>query len=218
MTKLPTKQEADNDPLAALEKLLEIMQAYERKKSFAQPSESFSIYDMGVPTIKPDTSTALKQAVIEYENKIRAEWLEHGVIFTTDGKIIQEITGTQDTLVFNLTHEQEISAYNGVMTHNHPKGFTFSYEDIKTACELKLSEVRAVTKYCRHSMRFNGNWKNKFILQKAIDNTSDKANAMVKQLIKSDVVSATHLNYELDHQTWILVAQELGFTYVREKS
>lgn len=187
----------------------------QNQKNFAQPSETFGVYDMGIPVMQTDTSTSLKKAIIEYENRIRDEWLEHGVIFAPTGKIIAETIGTQDTISFDLTSEQEILAYNAVMTHNHPKGFTFSYEDIKTACELKLAEVRAVTKYCRHSMQFNGHWRNRFALQKAFDNAEYEADAITERLILADLVSASHAAYELEHQKWGLVAKQFGFTYTR---
>lgn len=216
--KFPGDAEIDADPIQALHELLAIVKNRENQKYFAQPSDGFSIYDFGSPSVEPDTSTALKKAVIAYEDDIRNKDIEHGAIFNKNGDTIAISTGTKNSLYFDLTEQEETLIRNGVMTHNHPKGFTFSFEDIKTACEYRLAEIRVVTRYYRYSMKFNNNWRSRFALRKVVAESLEKANTITKQLIIADEISAAHLDYELEHQLWVVVAKEIGFTYTREKS
>lgn len=189
-------------------------------KQFKQPpSETFSIYDSGAPIVKPDVSTPLKKAVVKFENEIRAKDVEHGAFFGFDEKsLILSGKGDASKLAFAFTANDLEEVKNSVFTHNHPNGGTFSLEDIIAACDLQLSEIRAVTNTFRFRMEFSKNWVDEEILQKVIDEVIPRANDIVTDMLKRDELHISNANDEVNHQIWRLVAQRLKFTYIRERS
>lgn len=189
-------------------------------KNFNQPpSETFSIYDDGAPTVKPDISTPRKTAVVEYEDGIRDKDVEHGAFFGDgENSLILDGKGDTNMLAFDLTQNQLNNLKDSTFTHNHPKGGTFSVDDIVSACDMELREIRAVTGKMRHSMAFNARWINKNELRRAIDEAIPKANDTVTAMLLSDEINISNANNEVSHQVWRLIAQRFGFTYTREKS
>lgn len=189
-------------------------------KRFNQPpSETFSIYDAAAPTVKPDISTPQKKAVVAFEDKIRDKEAEYGAFFGEgDNNLLFSMQGDTDNIVFSLTNPQWASLKNSIFTHNHPKGGTFSIDDIVSACEIELREVRVVTDKMRHSMAFNDRWVSENELRKAIDETIPKANDTVTAMLLSDELHISNANNEVNHQVWRLIAQRFGFTYTRERS
>ena len=189
------------------------------KDTFNQPpTETFSIYDVGVLPVKPDTSTPLKKAVIEYEDSIRNQPIEHGAFFDSTGLLITSTLGDDSSLSFS--NDDLLKSLGSYFTHNHPQGGTFSKRDIETAISMNLREIRAVTRNFRYSMQFNEVIIDNKKLQKAIDDSVLKANDIVSDMIKTDKLNPVYANDELNHQIWVLVARELKLKlkYTREKS
>jgi hypothetical protein len=82
------------------------------EKHFKQPSETFSIYDAGVPLMEPDTSTPLKKAIIDVENGIRNNELETGAAFNSDGVILFKRQGLPDRVTLT---DHELSLLNNAV-------------------------------------------------------------------------------------------------------
>ena len=108
-------------------------------KSFKQPQNEPSFYDLPKKTQKPDVSTPARKKAVAYENDIRSENTEYGAFISQDGKIIKMIAGDTDKVSVSSDFWSKV-AYS-TFTHNHPKGSNFSIEDILTAAELKIGRA-----------------------------------------------------------------------------
>lgn len=79
--------------------------------------------------------------IAKFEDLIRKESIEHGMIIDDNGKIIAYKEGEADKISFG----EFVSVAEGkTLTHNHPSNGTFSEWDFFAAYDLKLSEIRAV--------------------------------------------------------------------------
>lgn len=186
------------------------------EKHFKQPSETFGIYDPGVPIVKPDTSTALKKAVIEVEDKIRNDDLETGIAFNESGLILFQRQGMSD--VIQLTHD-DLKLLNGaVFTHNHPAGMPFSIADVRMAITYRLKEIRAVTPYLRYSMYPTDHWCSQAALIAAIHDVKQEANAFVNEQVRLGEINPQFAESEYLHYIWVKVADHLNIHYRRERS
>ncbi|WP_342575179.1 hypothetical protein [Paenibacillus sp. FSL M8-0142] len=83
------------------------------------------------------------RTVNKFEDQIRKEPLEHGQFFDKNGNLIGEtVVGTEKSI--NLSKHKDI-AKDTVFTHNHPTNGPFSLEDIATAVDFNMAEIRAVS-------------------------------------------------------------------------
>nr|WP_144266491.1 hypothetical protein [Paenibacillus curdlanolyticus] len=81
--------------------------------------------------------------VVDLENSIRYESKEHGQFFDSDGN-------SNGVMIIGTENSIDLSPYrklgkNAVFTHNHPKNRTFSWQDLETAIEFDMAEIRAVS-------------------------------------------------------------------------
>jgi len=85
-----------------------------------------------------------KQKIIfDYENMIRDQIFESCGAFDINGNFILHKNGEKDRINFTL---EEMTKLKGVIfTHNHPSGGSFSKEDVKFACRVKIKELRVIT-------------------------------------------------------------------------
>lgn len=202
--------------MSILDAMINTMQRQESR--FRQPHPVFSVYDAGAPSIRPDISTPMRKAAVEFENRIRNEDREHGALFSAHGEMIQQTVGNEEMLGFTLDEMQKNRIINGLMTHNHPSGYTFSIEDIESACYFKLDEIRVVTRWHRYRMQFHGNWKSKIVINESINLAKPLAREITRMMVTSSVIGVPDAHYEASHQTWLIVARYFGWTYTQEKS
>ncbi len=81
--------------------------------------------------------------IAKVESAIRHKKIEYGQFFDSTGKKVGErIKGTENSI--DLSPYKNI-AENKIFTHNHPKNRTFSFQDIDTAIQYDMAEIRAVT-------------------------------------------------------------------------
>ena len=78
------------------------------------------------------------------EDKIRNEQYEHLLLIDSKGNVSRE-AGDNNTSQVNVPEEMIRMSVDGVMTHNHPRGTTFSWQDVQTALTIGLKEIRATT-------------------------------------------------------------------------
>lgn len=186
------------------------------EKHFKQPSETFSIYDAGVPLMEPDTSTPLKKAIIDVENEIRNDELETGAAFNSDGVILFKRQGLPDQVT--LTDHELNLLNNSVFSHNHPKGMPFSIADIRMAITYNIKEIRAVTPYLRYSMYPKNQWCGKAALIATINDVSLDANKFVNEQVRLGEINPQFAEAEYLHYIWVKVADRLNLNYWRERS
>lgn len=83
------------------------------------------------------------ESVNKFEDKIRNKPVEHGQFFDKDGKSVGEtVVGTEKSI--NITNQKDV-AKDTIFTHNHPTNGPFSLEDIATAVDFDMAEIRAVS-------------------------------------------------------------------------
>ncbi|WP_161556853.1 WXG100 family type VII secretion target [Paenibacillus amylolyticus] len=82
-------------------------------------------------------------AVNKFEDQIRKKPVEHGQFFDMDGKSVGEtVVGTEKSI--NIMNQKD-TAKDTIFTHNHPTNGPFSLEDIATAVDFDMAEIRAVS-------------------------------------------------------------------------
>lgn len=89
--------------------------------------------------------------IIEAEQQIRHEKVERGVIFSPNGNILWEKTGTKSSI--DISEAIEAGLLKGcIFTHNHPLQTSFSMDDFKVFIAHGLLEMRAVDQKYAYSM------------------------------------------------------------------
>lgn len=188
-------------------------------KSFKQPQNEPSFYDLPKKTHKPDVSTPARKKAVAYENDIRSENTEYGAFISQDGKIIKMIAGDTDKVSVSSDFWSKVA--HSTFTHNHPKGSNFSIEDILTAAELNLAEVRVVTKNMRFaisSSKETNIWPSAKEIQNTVDELKPKALDITRNMINTDFINIRFAQHELEHQLWLMVSKRLNLNYSREMS
>lgn len=188
-------------------------------KSFKQPQNEPSFYDLPKKTQKPDVSTPARKKAVAYENDIRSENTEYGAFISQDGKIIKMIAGDTDKVSVSSDFWSKVA--HSTFTHNHPKGSNFSIEDILTAAELNLAEVRVVTKNMRFAISSSKEtdiWPSAKEIQNTVVELKPKALDITRNMINTDFINIRFAQHELEHQLWLMVAKRLNLNYSREMS
>ena len=88
--------------------------------------------------------SAFQRNVRRAEDSIRNEQTEHLMVLDSKGNVAARSGDGQRSEV-SFTPEMERLARDAVVTHNHPGGSTFSWEDIHASMLLGIKEVRATT-------------------------------------------------------------------------
>ncbi|MEO2211611.1 hypothetical protein ABGV40_12275 [Paenibacillus amylolyticus] len=87
--------------------------------------------------------TNILKNVTETENNIKNLPLEHGQFFDKHGNLLGDIIiGTESAI--NLNPYRHLGK-DAIFTHNHPKNGSFSIQDMETAVDFNMAEMRAVT-------------------------------------------------------------------------
>ena len=85
----------------------------------------------------------VKMRVLNRENRISKKSYEEAYLYDQKGNVLLHKTGLRNEVSFS---DAEIALMkNGILTHNHPLGTTFSPDDIYMAIVGNLQEIRAVT-------------------------------------------------------------------------
>ena len=90
------------------------------------------------------TDGDITKKIRDYEDTIREQDYETAAVFDDKGDVVFTKDGESDAV--NFTKEEGESFEGLRFTHNHPKGFGFSPQDIKFACKAKMKEIRVVSK------------------------------------------------------------------------
>lgn len=188
-------------------------------KSFKQPQNEPSFYDLPKKTQKPDVSTPARKKAVAFEEEFRESSREYGIFISNDGEKSYPLSG--DINKVKVPRELWGKVVGTTFTHNHPGGSNFSIDDIITAAELNLAEVRAVTEHMRFIMsngKSNKLWPSENEIRQALKELNPKALDLTRNMINSDRINSRYAQSELEHQLWMLAAQKLGLKYKREKS
>ncbi|MCL2074039.1 MAG: hypothetical protein FWH18_08965 [Marinilabiliaceae bacterium] len=87
--------------------------------------------------------------VVAFEKSIRNNSFETLAVFDKDGNILLQNRGNETEAEAHAT----VNVENGILTHNHPNGGSFSDIDIQSALHFNQAEVRVVTDTYTYSMK-----------------------------------------------------------------
>ncbi len=141
------------------------------------------------------------------------------MLYDQSGNEVFAKVGQQHQVDFTVA---EVTQMKGcILTHNHPAGGapTFSPEDVAVASSYELAEIRAVSQDWHHSLRpssagWNAQYFDSDIRPSAEKHWKDLRTEFVP-LVTSGKMTQKEAAYEMLHQLWVRVANELGLDYQR---
>lgn len=103
-------------------------------------------------------SAAYRNALNVAENGIKHDRVETAILLDKHGKVLfTESQGNASSVQF--TADQCAKMKDGILTHNHPGGSTFSGDDIALLTYRELKEIRAASSSRTYRLeRMNGNY------------------------------------------------------------
>jgi len=106
------------------------------------PAEDLGFSQSDLDTIMLSELADFRHRLWSAEIQLAPLPVEVAFLFSVDGVELGRAIGTATQV--RLTEEQRELVRGGILTHNHPDGSFFSWEDIYLAHELNLTEIRAV--------------------------------------------------------------------------
>ncbi len=101
-----------------------------------------------------------KATLKSQEKKIYKDIIETAVVLDTKGNIVFSTSSGANNYV-KFTEEQLAKMQGNVLTHNHPSGSTFSYEDVRLMTGKDLKAIRATSENITYQLEKSGNNQNK---------------------------------------------------------
>lgn len=105
-------------------------------------------------------SANYKATLKSQEKKIYKDIIETAVVLDTKGNIVFSTSSGANNYV-KFTEEQLAKMQGNVLTHNHPSGSTFSYEDVRLMTGKDLKAIRATSENITYQLEKGGNNQNK---------------------------------------------------------
>ena len=93
-----------------------------------------------------------QMTLAEFEEAIYKLKHEEGAVYGLNGKQVFWKKGEKSQINFTTAEARQFTGR--IFTHNHPNGATFSVDDLQTAMDWKMEEVRAVAREGFYSMKF----------------------------------------------------------------
>jgi len=161
------------------------------------------------------------------ERTINAERIEHMYAFDSSGGLISSMTGDRRQVRIPMSVSRQLA--DGVLTHNHPSGGSFSDADIRFATSWNLREMRAVGRNYLgevNAYSMSGDWlvpgggdvqAALVRLQNEFARSVRKWRAILGPLVSSGKISPEEANFRIGHEIWQEVAKSLGLRYARQK-
>lgn len=154
----------------------------------------------------------------QIEKKIRRKKIEHGYIVDQNGKIIWESTGSSDYI------DAETAVINNLLsgnyfTHNHPRGLSFSPEDVFMMLKYNIKQIRAVTSHHVFEMTTNSRTKltNKELREivKVINKYGEAIYKKANEDNTARLFGAKIENQDYYHELWSRVSRVTKISYRR---
>jgi hypothetical protein len=153
------------------------------------------------------------------ERQIRNLPVEHVYALAPDNSIVFHHT---DNLVDQVTFPTRALAHLAiaVVTHNHPRGHSFSRQDVLLAREAELAQLRVVTARHRYSLRPPiAGWRSMAVEQFA--SALNREEALLKAHILAEIqafrLTADLVDRVLHHRLWERMALLGLVRYAAEK-
>ncbi len=158
----------------------------------------------------------LAEKIADVEKNLVKRDTEKAVLFDTNG-IVFEKEGEQSYVGF--TEEEMVLMKDKILTHNHPKGTSLSFDDVKLAVKCDMKEMRACGKeYVYYVRRPENGWN--VIEWPEIENLAEQYNKETRRefwdLIDRGKLTPQEASFSHWHKVWTKVAKEVGLDYGRE--
>lgn len=113
-----------------------------------------------------------REKLYQNERIIATNKYETAIVYDSNGNIIFKKKGNIDSVQFTQSEKKKMKGC--VVTHNHPKGSSFSAEDIFLFKNMQLSELRAVCVDGTYVIRPPKKWSDEITSVKDIDDKLNK--------------------------------------------
>lgn len=158
----------------------------------------------------------LAEKIADVEKNLVKRDTEKAVLFDTNG-IVFEKEGEQSYVEF--TEEEMVLMKDKILTHNHPKGTSLSFDDVELAVKCDMKEMRACGKeYVYYVRRPENGWN--VIEWPEIENLAEQYNKETRRefwdLIDRGKLTPQEASFSHWHKVWTKVAKEVGLDYGRE--
>ena len=145
---------------------------------------------------------------------------EYGILYDSKGNRILKKRGEKDRIVY--TDEEVALMLDGVLTHNHPGGATFSLDDIDMLGRAGLSELRAVGRDGIYVIKQPETWPEGINSFEKLEKEYTDIQLSLQDDMYGEVLSGritTDNGYSIEYQRRILekLTSKYGFTYFMEE-
>ncbi len=150
------------------------------------------------------------------EEEIRKNKFETGVLFDDDGGIVFRKKGNENSVTFSKAHLEKMK--NRVLTHNHPRGSSFSPADLFLTARHELKGIRAIGTNglgdsWRHKARFTrpGGMSTDELISALARETKEAEQSVMSEMVQKiqhGEISVTEANTEYWHLVWTQVSSK----------
>jgi hypothetical protein len=160
----------------------------------------------------PVPNDEARSVAVVFENRIRNDELETGVLIEPDGTVIVERQDKPDEVAFRVAELRR--ARDGTFTHNHPRDSTFSKRDVQVAAQWNLRELRVVTSTCLYVMQsIAGLW---LPIKTHYASAHERAKAEVHDLCRQGPILQSDAWRCTLHLAWERLGKDIGRYYERD--
>jgi hypothetical protein len=152
-----------------------------------------------------------------FKNKIMLDTdnkVEKAIIFDRKNNIVFEKLGTRRNVTFSKLEVEQMNGHR--LIHNHPSGFTLSYQDVVLAIEAELREIVAFSRrgvYYRLVFKENLSLKD-FSLQ--YKKAFLEATYVVKKMVQNKILKAHQADIEFNSIIMSLFSNSTKGVYYEE--
>jgi len=161
-------------------------------------------------------------ALRNIEASLRPRATERMVAYDEHGLSVIDKSGTHNTVGFTKDEIEEMKAVSGIAyTHNHPRGSSFSGDDLALGSAIKATEVRAVGNDRGRDVTYRvsppkgGEWHDQETIRIVWSEEDKKQYGIMRPQVDAGTLKAQDANQEHGHEVMKRVAQRLGLRYER---
>ncbi len=143
---------------------------------------------------------------------------EKMVVLNSEGHVVLQRDGDEESVAIYLNDEPLL--FDAVLTHNHPKGLSFSAEDLSTAVSVDLKEIRAVgvaQPYTYSLKRPADGWPSKEEILRQREIASNQVYQDLIIQINRGELTTDEADQIFAHEIMLKLATSLNLPYERKK-
>lgn len=156
----------------------------------------------------------LQQTLNKAEKEIAPRSTEKAYIIDSQGNILLQKEGGKNYVEFT---PEEVKLLTGnTFTHNHPRGTSFSFEDVSLATRYNASEMRAVGSEYTHSITPGASgWPEHSTLAKNYTEVDYQLRMEFFDKINNDEMTVDQAARSHQHEVWSRLSNILDVDYKR---